>query len=421
MEESALADLVTARDHLRGGGCTIEKTADTLELRCVVQGSKRHVVIRRIAGLRVPRLVRERRHEIIVDPRSGQHTRGCGAVLPRIEIPRHGHGLRGARDVGVVEHDDRRLPAQLEVHAFQVGARRARHIHPCAHAAGYGRHRRQRVRDQRGTSLAVATDHVEDSRRQVLGHDLRHQQRGHRGRVRRFEHHCIPGGDGRRPLPHRHQHRVVPRRHLGAHADRFTADERRVPRHVLTGAAPFEDARAAGEEADGVEQHGDLLAARQREGLARVLTFQRDELVSPGFKGVCDAQQRQAAVLGSGVAPAFEGARGSSACVVDVVRTRHGRTSELFARRRVDQRQRARRSRVATVAIDEVAQRAQADDAHAVIAFANSRKLSTYIRMSSAECCTDSVQFSSAPGAIKTPRLSWYSHAAYASDLSMSR
>src|SRR6266567_1567991 len=36
-----------------------------------------------------------------------------------------------------------------------------------------------------------------------------------------------------------------------------------------------------------------------------------------------------------------------------------------------------------------------------------SAKLSTYLCTSSTECWTDSVQFSSAPGAIRTPRLHW--------------
>ena len=47
---------------------------------------------------------------------------------------------------------------------------------------------------------------------------------------RRLEHDRVAGGDGGRPLPDRHHHRVVPRRDLGADADRLAPDERRVVR-----------------------------------------------------------------------------------------------------------------------------------------------------------------------------------------------
>ena len=80
-------------------------------------------------------------------------------------------------DVGVVEHDDRRLAAELEVHALEVVGRGLRDLHARAHRAGDRDHLRGRVVDHRGAGRAVARDDVEHARRQELGGDLGEQQR----------------------------------------------------------------------------------------------------------------------------------------------------------------------------------------------------------------------------------------------------
>ena len=83
-------------------------------------------------------------------------------------------------DVGVVEDDDRRLAAELEMDPLQVGGGGRGHLHPGPDAAGDRDHRRDRVRDQGPAGVAVPAHDVEHAGREVLGQDLGQQQRAHR-------------------------------------------------------------------------------------------------------------------------------------------------------------------------------------------------------------------------------------------------
>ena len=65
-------------------------------------------------------LLGEGRDEVVVDPRAGEHPGGGRAVLAGVEVARDRDGLGGGLDVGVVEDDDRRLAAELEVDALEV-------------------------------------------------------------------------------------------------------------------------------------------------------------------------------------------------------------------------------------------------------------------------------------------------------------
>ena len=125
--------------------------------------------------------------------------------------------------------------------------------------------------------------------------------------VARLEHHRVAGGDRRGELPHRHHHRVVPRRDLGAHADRLAADDRGHAAHVLAGALALEVPGGGGEEADLVDHRRDLLAAGQVRSACRCSrTSERDQLLGAGLDRVGDAEQRQRALARRGVAPVVE-------------------------------------------------------------------------------------------------------------------
>ena len=52
----------------------------------------------------------------------GQHASRRGAVLAGVEVAGDRDALGGGLEVGVVEHDDRRLAAELEVHPLEVAA-----------------------------------------------------------------------------------------------------------------------------------------------------------------------------------------------------------------------------------------------------------------------------------------------------------
>ena len=128
---------------------------------------------------------------------------------------------------------------------------------------------------------AVAADHVEHAGRQELGGDLGQQQGGHRRGVRRLEHHRVARGERRGELPDRHHHRVVPRRHLGAHPDRLAPDDRGVAGQVLPGRRALQDAGRAGEEPELVDQRRQLLGQRQGDRLAGVAALGLDDLLGP--------------------------------------------------------------------------------------------------------------------------------------------
>ena len=71
-------------------------------------------------------------------------------------------------DVRVVEDDHRRLAAELEVDALEVGGRRSGDLHPGPHRAGDRDHLRGLVLHQAAAGVAVAADDVEHARRQEL-------------------------------------------------------------------------------------------------------------------------------------------------------------------------------------------------------------------------------------------------------------
>ena len=98
-----------------------------------------------------------------------EHAGGGRAVLAGVEVARDGDVLDGLGDVGVLEDDDRRLAAQLQVDALDVLGRGLGDLHAGPYGAGDGGHRRGRVLDHRAAGVAVAADDVEDA----LGQDLR--------------------------------------------------------------------------------------------------------------------------------------------------------------------------------------------------------------------------------------------------------
>src|ERR671913_211547 len=56
--------------------------------------------------------------QVVEHPGPGDDPAGCGAVLTGVVVGVLGQRGHDRLEVGVVEHDDRRLPAQLEVDAL---------------------------------------------------------------------------------------------------------------------------------------------------------------------------------------------------------------------------------------------------------------------------------------------------------------
>ena len=119
-----------------------------VQLAGVVQRTEGRVLVVRAGRYLRLGLLGQRRGELVVDPRAGEHPGGRGAVLAGVEVAGDRDGLGGLLRVGVVEDDDRRLAAEFQVHALQVGGRGLRDLDARPDRAGDRHHLRHLVRDQ---------------------------------------------------------------------------------------------------------------------------------------------------------------------------------------------------------------------------------------------------------------------------------
>ena len=226
---------------------------------------------------------------------------------------------------------------------------------PARDRAGDRHHGRRLVADHRASAVTVAAHDVEDTGRQELGGEFGEHDRGDRCGVAGLEHDGVAGGEGRRDLPYRHHERVVPRRDLTAHADRFAPDERGVARHVLRGGATFEYAGGTGEEADLVHSGRHLVGGHGQTRLAGVEHLGVHELASPCLHRVGDLEQRLLPVGRRGALPRLERGRGSLHGHIDVGGRRDRGRAEHRPVRGVDQVTRPAVLGVGERAGDEVA------------------------------------------------------------------
>ena len=245
------------------------------------------------------------------------------------------------------------------MHALEVARRALGDLHAGADRAGDRDERRRRVLDEHAAGLAVAGDDVEGALGQELRGELGEEQRRLGRRVGRLEDDGVARGEGRGDLPHRHHHRVVPRRHLADDTDRLAAHEGGVALHVLPRGLALEHPRGAGEEAQLVEHRRDLLAPRQRVRLAGVLTLEADEVVGPGLDGVGELQQRGLALAGGRVTPRLERRGRGGIRPVDVGLAADGGRGHDLGGRRVDDVGRRVAVGVDVLATDEVAELAR--------------------------------------------------------------
>ena len=333
------------------------KPDDVRQLAGVVDRAEERVLVgRQPHRRRALRVLRERRDEVVVDARAGQHAGGRGAVLAGVEVAGDGDALDGGLDVGVVEDHDRCLAAELEVDALDVGRGAGRDLGAGADRAGDGDQARGGVLDEHPAGVAVTGDDVERARGQELGGDLGKPQGGLGGGVARLEHHGVAGGQRRGDLPHGHEQRVVPGGDLADDADRLAPDPRGVALHVLTGGLALQHPGRPGEEPQLVDHRRDLLARRQRLDLAGVLGLERDELVGVRLDRVGDLQQRLLALARRGAPPLRERRLRRAVGRVDVGLTAHRGRGDHRTRGRVDDVGGGFGTPVDVLAGDEVAQ-----------------------------------------------------------------
>jgi len=231
-----------------------------------------------------------------VQPRAG------AAALTVVEEDRARGALDRRLEVGVLQHDLRRLAAQLERDLLEVARRRLHDQAPDLRGAGERHLVDVGVRGQMRAGVAEPGHDVHDTGRQSrLGHQLAEPQRRQRRLLGRLEHHRAPGRQRRAELPCRHQQREVPRDDLRHHADRLTPRVRvevavgRRQRRELDRAA-LELGRPARHVVEEVGRERNVRCARHRARLAVVQRLERRQLVGVLEDQIADAVHQLAPI-----------------------------------------------------------------------------------------------------------------------------
>ena len=241
--------------------------------------------------------------DVVVDRAGGQHARGRGAVLAGVVVAGAGDRLEHGVEVDVVEDDDRRLAAELEVDPLERLGRVLGDPLAGLDRAGERDHVDVLVLDQRRAGVVAAGDDVEHALGQELRGDLGEPERAQRRRRGRLEDDRVAGRQRGADLPDGHHHRVVPRRDLADDADRLAADHRGVALEVLAGRLALHAARGAGEEAQVVDHRRDLVALEGLDRLAGVGGLELGDLVGVLLERVGQLEDRQRALGRACVVP----------------------------------------------------------------------------------------------------------------------
>ena len=218
--------------------------------------------------------------QLVVDLRARVDAAGRGAILAGVVETEGAHAADHGFQVRVVEHDDRRLAAELEMRALGAIDRGAR--------APSRRWRSTPVSEIIATSgcdtsgaptvlprpqMMFTTPGGNSSAQMVA-----ELERGERRLLGGLEHHGVAGGQRRAQLPGGHHQWIVPRRDGGDHADGIAADHAGEARQVFTGHRAVHGAARAGEEAEHIGDGRNLVVERGRQRFAAVLRFERGEV-----------------------------------------------------------------------------------------------------------------------------------------------
>ena len=232
----------------------------------------------------------------------------------------------------VVEHQHRRLAAELEVHPLEVSAAvRAMCLPVCTDP----------VSDDHvhlgwlisacpvGSPRPVITFSTPFGRMSAASSANLHGR--DRRRLGRFQHDRVARRESGADLPDRHHQRVVPRRDLPDHPHRFATRERGVALHVLAGRPALQAARGAGEEAQVVGHHRKLVVYDGRERLAGIQRLGAGDLLAVLFEEVGERKQGLRTFGGCCRRPAGESATRGLHRACDVLGGRVRRPRELLA------------------------------------------------------------------------------------------
>ena len=276
--------------------------------------------------------------EVVVDVARDDRTRRGGAVLAGVDQRTGDRALDRGVEVGVVEHHERRLPAEFQLGAVAVQGGRGHHL--AADRGGPGERHQVDVAmaGQGGADVAPgAGDDVEHPGGQTgLAGEPGQRQRGQRSQLGGLDHHRAAGGQRGQHLPHGHLQRVVPRGDGGDDADGLAPDARRVVAGVLRGGLALEMPRRAREEVDVVDAAGDVELGGQPHRLAGLADLLGDQVVGVLVGQLGQPGQHRRPVGGGGGGPSGQRAAGSGNGRVDVIGGGQGVLGDHATGRRID-------------------------------------------------------------------------------------
>ena len=303
VQPTELVVRAAAEQHCRAvGHGSLDETGHSLQVpardqRADVGGLVPRVALPQRAGLR-----EEPREEVVGDRVGHEQPYGGQAHLPGVVELLDGQ-VDGEVEVGVVEDQQRRLPAELERHRRDVGRRGRADRARRRHRAGEADAPHPRVGHQRRAGLGAEALHdVEHARRQTCGRgDVGEQRRRERRPLRRLGDDGVAGGQRGGDAPRREHQRGVPRRD-----DR--GDAGGVPGDVVRVAAGLdvlvpEREQVVGEEPEvrgHPRDHAAPVRAQQRAVVARL---DDGQVLEPVGDPVGDRVQDRGALLGWGGRP----------------------------------------------------------------------------------------------------------------------
>ena len=277
----------------------------------VDQRPLRHAGFGAVADLHRRDFLRELFDELVVDLVLGVDAVGADAGLAHVAVFRdHGAFDRGI-DIGIVEHHERRVAAELEPEL----------LHPdrgllVEDLADFGR-----AGEADEAHRGMLAQHLAD-RRRIAGEDVEHalghagllgqrhqRQRGERRLVGGLQHHGAAGGQRRRHLAGDHRAGKIPRRDRAADADRLADRQQPRIRPLRRNGFAIDAARLLGEELDIGAADIDF-AERFRQRLALFRGEDQRQVFAVGDDQVEPFAQDVGALLGGELGPGRKRALG---------------------------------------------------------------------------------------------------------------
>ncbi len=295
--------------------------------------------ILRVAGLQAGGLLRQPVDEVIGDRRIDHQPFGGHADLALVEERTEGGGLHRGIEIGIVEHHERRLAAELEQRRLQLAGRLFGDDPTDAGRAGEVDATHRGVLDQRrdhlGGLLGGVADHVDHTLAEPrLDQHFADQLMSRRALLRSLENHRVAAGQRGSHGPRTEDDRRVPRRNAQHRAARHAHAHRQAAGHVGRNHLATHlggQARRLAQHAGG-DHHVEAGPARRGAGLG---DHPFDERVLARLHQLGGLEQLGTPLAGAALRPGLEGLAGGTRRGLGILDRGRGGASDGLAAQRI--------------------------------------------------------------------------------------